>query len=182
MSAAAKTEWKKILSKHLSLCLPLNSLAIGVDLTTISPNIKLPFHGIAVCSPLQGEVTWCFAVSPLESCKGHIHTQPGSPSQVPHTRQGQREVPLPSLWLCPVQSQPGMALTDVSSCSQQCPRLGGFSPSCAVTSPAVLSPLCAGFTWPTAPKLPIPREHTKSRKKKTENSSICLKHDRPFAT
>lgn len=133
-TATAKTEWK-ILSKHLSLCLSLNSLGIWVDLTPISPNIKLPFHSIVVCSPLHGEVIFLyFAMSPPECCRG---AQPVRHNQgAPHR---QREVPLSSPWLWPMQSQPGMALTHVSSCSQSSVLIWEASVSTVLSPPCLLS-------------------------------------------
>lgn len=111
--------------------------------------------------PLQGEmIFFVFCNVPLEWCRGaQPVTHPGPHSRAPHR---QREVPLSSPCLWPVQSQPGVALTHVSSCSQSSVLLW--------EAPAVLSPPCLSsatlccFTWPTAPQLPIPCEHTKSRK------------------
>lgn len=72
------------------------------------------------------------------------HTQ-GPSLRCPH--RGQRQVPLFSSWLCPVQSQPGMALTDVSSCSQSSVLICEASAP-TVLSPPWLSPVTSGLALP----------------------------------
>lgn len=72
------------------------------------------------------------------------HTQ-GPSLRCPH--RGQRQVPLFSPWLCPVQSQPGMALTDVSSCSQSSVLICEASAP-TVLSPPWLSPVTSGLALP----------------------------------